>query len=575
MAYQSIYTKSTGGNFTPAGSGYQPVNWAALSKPQAAPKFNLNKVNDVPTLNKALHAGVINQSQWMQRFKQIQPKINGVKTPKAYSVGNTVSALGGALNSVFVQPVKSAVTDTASAVTHQVEHLSGRTSTQKERDNIITNQTKAAKNPEYVKATEHIKPGTNSASGLIRAQKMAAQGAKAPQIRTFLDKDAQALANQTKRGINAALVFGTLNPGSGILASKLKQIALEQPETLAINTATKELLNTAEKATTRSNIGSKAIKESNTTHIPVRESTSTTIPVKSRSSKVTGKVVTANSKDKEYLTQSNKLTNRYNQEMSAIKSLSGPVQKRLQQHLDDKYSALQQNLDKEYGKTSISFKGKSVSAEPALPKGSKNVPPKQLASRVQATPLPKKAPKAAGEKQVSGSSLRTEQRAVQNGLENELGNKATYTTVSHKEEAAKATKLLHENPQKAEDIAMGRSAGDNSSHEAAVYHAVANQALKEARKTGDFSKVQALASSPRHTAVSEAAQKLGAEGYNVNPHDPISIMNDVAKSRRASLEKKTTTSVAKAAKSIGKEVNSNLKVSRQDWHSFIQELQCK
>lgn len=177
----------------------------------------------------------------------------------------------------------------------------------------------------------------------------------------------------------------------------------------------------------------------------------------------------------------------------------------------------------------------------------------------------------------SGSSLRTQSKAVEAGMKSEAETTgATYNTVSHKEEAAKATQLVEENPEKAKSIAMG-ARGDNASHEAAVYHAVANKAIEQAKKTGDYSEVTALANSPRHTAVSEAAQKLGAEGYNANPHDPINIMNDLAKTREAAVTKRAgKPSVAKATTEIKKEVKAAApKVSRQDWHSFIQELQCK
>lgn len=176
------------------------------------------------------------------------------------------------------------------------------------------------------------------------------------------------------------------------------------------------------------------------------------------------------------------------------------------------------------------------------------------------------------ETKITGSALRTEVKAVEAGMKGDIPNKATYNTQSYKTEAQNAVKLLKESPEQAQEIAMGRQPGNNASHEAAIYHAVANDALTQAKKTGDYSKVTELASSPRHTAVSEAAQKLGAEGFNVNPHDPIKIMADVAKTR----QKAKNTSVAKEAANIGKQIKANpMKISRQDWHSFIHELRCR
>lgn len=92
------------------------INWDNY-KPVAIPQsFNLGAVKDVPTLNAALKGGQINRSQWMQRFQQIQPKINGVNTPKAYSSGNTVSALGSAINKTLVQPTVQTVTLPATGI---------------------------------------------------------------------------------------------------------------------------------------------------------------------------------------------------------------------------------------------------------------------------------------------------------------------------------------------------------------------------------------------------------------------------------------------------------------------------
>lgn len=183
----------------------------------------------------------------------------------------------------------------------------------------------------------------------------------------------------------------------------------------------------------------------------------------------------------------------------------------------------------------------------------------------------------AGTEKVSGSALRTQQEAVQAGMKSEAQTTgATFDTVSHKAEATKAVDLVNNNPQKAMDIAIGKSRGDNVSHESAVYHAVKNAEIAKAKTTGDWSTVTDLANSKRHTAVSEHAQALGAEGYNLDPHDPVNIMNDIAKTRQKAVEGSAKTTVSKEATSIGKEVKTSTpKVTRQDWHSFIQELRCK
>lgn len=188
------------------------------------------------------------------------------------------------------------------------------------------------------------------------------------------------------------------------------------------------------------------------------------------------------------------------------------------------------------------------------------------------SPAPSEKPNVAQSK-VSGSSLRTQAEAVQAGMKADEQAGATYSTLSHKVEADKAVKLLRDNPEKAKAIAMGER-GDNASHEAAVYHAVKNQALENAKKSGDYSEVLSLANSSRHTGVSEAAQKLGAEGFNTNAHDPVSVINDVAKTR-ASARNITSDKLTKAVNTTKNEINQTVTTpSRQDWHSFVDSLKC-
>ena len=191
-------------------------------------------------------------------------------------------------------------------------------------------------------------------------------------------------------------------------------------------------------------------------------------------------------------------------------------------------------------------------------------------------PVTKPAPLTTPGEKVSGSSIRTQAKAVEAGMKSDEDiTGATYKTVSHKAEAQKAVQLLQDDPDKAKDIAMGRAEGDNASHEAAVYHAVANDALTKAKETGDFSTVRELANSPRHTAVSEAAQKLGAEGYNVNPHDPVSIMGDIAKSREKALSKSGSNTVDKELAKVTSDVKANTpRVTRQSWSDFVDSIKC-
>lgn len=172
---------------------------------------------------------------------------------------------------------------------------------------------------------------------------------------------------------------------------------------------------------------------------------------------------------------------------------------------------------------------------------------------------------------ISGSALKSEQRAVEQGMVKEFENKATYTVGSHKTETANAVKLTHEDPQKALDIAMGRKPGNNALHEVAVRHAVENKAARE----GDISTLQRLASSKQHSVTSEAAQRLGAEGYHSGSSNPVEHMRDINATRTATYEKKTGASAARVLSRSAKEIDSHIKKpTKGDWNAFISSIQC-
>jgi len=182
------------------------------------------------------------------------------------------------------------------------------------------------------------------------------------------------------------------------------------------------------------------------------------------------------------------------------------------------------------------------------------------------------APKPAfstGDK-TSGGATKAEQRAITNELATHFDNKATYSGRSYKDETAKATQLVHDNPQKAMDIAMGRTSGDNPVHEVAIAKAVEQKALKE----GDINTLQQLALSDRHTKTSEAAQRLGAEGYKMDSYSPVDVMKKIINDRRAAVDK-STGSVTKAVAKETSNIKTKVKApTKQDWSLFVESIKC-
>jgi hypothetical protein len=133
-----------------------------------------------------------------------------------------------------------------------------------------------------------------------------------------------------------------------------------------------------------------------------------------------------------------------------------------------------------------------------------------------------------GDMKTTGSALATERRAIEDSIVKELPDKAQYKSGSYTQETDKAIELVQNNRARAEAIAFGGEPGDNVIHEVAVRKALEAQA----RKNKDANTLQRIAQSQSNVKTSEAAQRLGAEGYNKDPESPVEAMKDVLKARK-------------------------------------------
>lgn len=207
-------------------------------------------------------------------------------------------------------------------------------------------------------------------------------------------------------------------------------------------------------------------------------------------------------------------------------------------------------------------------AQPMLP-SIDNVKPVSVSSGATIAPKETVVPSEPVMK-TSGSALNLEAKAVQKGLTKEFEGKAQYNTGSFKDEAAKAVDLVENDPKKAMDIASGKLPGDNTIHEVAIARALENKALKE----GDTDTLLKLAQSPRHAVTSEAAQRLGAEGFG-EKNSVVKSLAAIRKIRQDSYESRTG---KKLNQTVDKELNqiraAKPKVRAQDWNQLIDELKC-
>lgn len=145
----------------------------------------------------------------------------------------------------------------------------------------------------------------------------------------------------------------------------------------------------------------------------------------------------------------------------------------------------------------------------------------------------------------SGSSLRTEQIAIENKVASSLP-KAQYEKANFAQEADNAVNLVNNDIKKAEDIAFGKVRGTSDVQEVAVRKALEQKAIQNK----DVNTLGKLAESQSNVETSKAAQRLAAEGY-MNQNSPVSAMQDVLRARKSS-------KIATIPKHLSNEEQSNI-----------------
>lgn len=556
-----------------------------ITSPQAAKLLKNNANNDNQT-SEAAHADVkagtvAEQSKQGVQMLEATPRAIVNTAEKA---GNQFKYLAGPSNS---QKAASAPKSTSQGLP-VVKTDSGTPAKQPvlpSGDQIIKNQQAAAKNPEYIKATTGIKSSNIPANAKITAQQMAAKGAKAAEIRDYLDKQVAGLDKQTKQGFeNAAQIASAyvgLEKGAGIVKRVTGQD--EATKNFARSAGANKLLKTGEEANTKdSNVGKVAINaqqaaEAKVANVGKKAVTGRQItpePSETKllgpgTGKVTGKGFTASpSADAAKI----KISARLN---TINKKLNDVAQGKISMAAED-VKALKAEKDAIYKQAQTTPTEVPTEKSPSTPAQTRTGAAGQTRTATEVTPQeptptvtrPKSTPKA-GPK-VSGSVLKSESRAVEAGVTKELEDKAGYNPTSYKSDAENAVTMAHENPEKAMDIATGKVRGTSPSHEVAVRRAVETKALNE----GDVDTLQKLASSSGHTATSEAAQRLGAEAYNADDHSPVTAMQHVVAARTKAMEKRVG-SVPKETTKIVKEIASREKpISKQSWAVFVESIRC-
>lgn len=218
------------------------------------PKFNVNSVKDVPTLNNALKMGQINKNQYMQRLKQFTganapaPPTSLLGKTKAYGA----PSLSDVLNRVVVNPGKSAgkavirpgvalVTGNGGQAAHDVAQLSsdvtGGTVNQLARALRYTPQA-VIRETQNKPITDVQKKafGTTNQGGIVKKILGSTVGTASLAVG---GGEAAAVKNAGRAGAKALLKKGAINVGAGV-AGNVGSAITQNP-----NASKKELAKSA------------------------------------------------------------------------------------------------------------------------------------------------------------------------------------------------------------------------------------------------------------------------------------------------------------------------------------------
>lgn len=184
---------------------------------------------------------------------------------------------------------------------------------------------------------------------------------------------------------------------------------------------------------------------------------------------------------------------------------------------------------------------------------------------VNTTPI-----KGDGEVLKSAVGKGVEARAVSAKLTKSLGDLPEYSKVNMKQQGEDATHLLINDEQKAIDIALGKEAPPAHLLPESVYTAVEAKALA----TGDVDLLRALAHSTRVGEATTMGQRIRALGER-EPNSPVKAIRSVADARKASIERKTGTTLNKAITTeVKAAVAEKPKITKETWGSFVESLRC-
>lgn len=238
--------------------------------------------------------------------------------------------------------------------------------------------------------------------------------------------------------------------------------------------------------------------------------------------------------DTEYTARFNKLSDSYDKATTQLAKESETMpltqQRVMARLIDEQHMAKLNALDEEFNNPKMSVQGKNKVASKSTPQVTKTGEVGITTETGATNPeLPTVQPKSKNQA-VTGSAIRTQESAVEAQLAESLPDKAKYNVDSYKAAASKAVKVANGDRQAAMDIVEGK-VSSTPVERVATARALENKAIAE----GDVATIKQLAHSKSNTAISEAAQTLGSQGYNVDRYSPVEAIKKIEQTREKNL----------------------------------------
>lgn len=152
---------------------------------------------------------------------------------------------------------------------------------------------------------------------------------------------------------------------------------------------------------------------------------------------------------------------------------------------------------------------------------------------------------------------------------------AKFSSIKKKETLDNVATYIENDLEAAKLAAAGKIDVPNNVHPQVLFNSIA----KHAEDVNDYQLLADLAKSPIARARSEAAQTLGASGFNKDANNAVDAMQSIIKTREKMAEKRLGKgkSIAKEKAAVKKELKKEIKKTApkaKDWKSFVESLKC-